>query len=350
MDVAQAIDASQVVEKWEEYFEQAVAGITDLDEAAINEMREDLVAESCMLEIEDVVDAERHRRLVAMAKRLLNGYQQSVAVAQTVVSGLTRPTAPPSPTSCFPVSNTSCLPEVDSLLVRFEELMAELRRHGDYQRCREEYCQLSILLNLQGLMAPAFRPAPVTGKKFGDPVFKAIHRDQIVIDCHWLQVTKQFVKVRAKDIEFAPMFKVAKPFPFDLAWQFANKVWKANHRVVDMLRLTEFQQCQLAALRSDVVKKRVEGIENGSRKDGVFIPAPLSIFEQGLNAWCERDRRILKHREGYEAAWKARSFLGEAASVRLVGALAAMMLGEEPKDDKTIRGREDKIDRHILGG
>lgn len=350
MEVAQAIDAGQVVERWDEYFERVVAGITDLDEAVINEMRDELFTENCVLEIEDVADTERHRRLVEMAKHLLGGYRQSATVAQTIVSELLRPTAPPSQSSCFPVSDTRALPEVDSLLERFEELMTELRRHGDYQRSRKEYCQLSILLNLQGLMAPAFRPAPVTGKKFGDPVFKAIHRDQIVIDCHWLQVTKAFVKVRAKDIEFAPMFRAAKPFLFDLAWQFANKVWTANHRVVDMLRLTEFQQCQLAALRSDVVKKRVEGIENGSRKEGVFIPAPLSFFEQGLSAWCERDRRIHKHREGYAAVWKARSFLGEAASVRQVGQLAAMMLGEAPKDDKTIRSREDNIGRHILGG
>lgn len=106
MEVAQAIDASQVIEKWEGYFERAVAGIAD--EAAINEMREELVAESCLLEMEDVADTERHRRLVVMAKRLLGGYQQSAVVAQTVVSGLIRPTALPSASLRHPPYQSAC--------------------------------------------------------------------------------------------------------------------------------------------------------------------------------------------------------------------------------------------------
>jgi len=336
-------------EVWLEYFEQALANCTGLDEATVEEMKGDIALEYSLLELDEVEEPSRLPKLMAMTDRLLASYQKSMATTESVIEDVKRVALGRSVATSFPVSNIDELPKIDAPLKCLEELMAELRRHGDYNRVREEYCQLSTLLNLQGLVAPAFRPATVTGMKFGDSVFKAIHRDKLVIDCHWMSVTKQFVKVRAKDIEFAPMFKGNKPFPFDLAWQFANRVWTANHRVVDMLRLTEFQQCQLAALRSDVIKKRIEGIENGTRKGGVFIPAPLSIFEQGLNAWCERDRRICKHREGYVAVWKARSFLGEAASVRQVGELAAMMLGEAPKDDKTIRGREEKIGRHILG-
>lgn len=343
------METMQVAEKWEEYFEQAVANCAGLDEATINELRGDLIAEGHMLDIDEVSDSEKHRRLVDMAERLLTGYQKSAAVAQSVISGLARSTPALSTTSAFSLSNLAALPNVKEPLERLQELMLELLEQGDYQCIREEYCQLSILLNLEGSLAPAFRPALVTGKRFGDRVFKAIHRDQLVIDCHWLHATGQVVTVRAKDVEFKPLFRRSKPFPFDLAWQFANKEWKSNHRVVDMLRLTEFQQCQLKALRGDVVKMRIKNVEHGSRKDGIYIPAPLSIFQQGLNAWCERDRRINKHRDGYLAVWKARSFLGDLATVRQISELVAMILGEAPKDDKTIRSREVNIRRHILG-
>lgn len=335
---------------WEKYFDQQVANCTALDQEKVEELKGDISIQYSLLELDDIEESTRLQKIAEMTDQLLSDYQKSKAVAESVIAHIGHLASRQPGGNSFPVADINDLPEIDDPSLHLEELMVELRQHGDYSRIRKEYCQFAILLNLQGRLAPAFRPVPVTGKKYGDKVFNEIHRDQLVIDCHWLHATQNFIKARAKDMEFAPLFKTAKPFPFSLAWDFACKKWTADHRAVDMLRLTEFQQCQLAALRSDKVKERIRDMTEGTRKNGRFVPSPHAVFTQGLNAWCERDRRICKHREGYEAVWKARSFLGEQESVRLVGELAAMMLGESPKDEKTTRSKEENIRRHISGG
>lgn len=330
-------------------FEQVVAACHGLIASDIEGMHDAWLEKWLSLSLADVPEKDIATQMEEFGQSLIKRYQSSVTKASQLVTELKQ--AP----SCaigagFPVSDIESLSDKCDPLAKLIDLTDELAKHGDYSRVRDEYCQLSIQLNLQGQLAPAFRPMLVTGRKYGDSVFNAIHRDQLVIDCHWLQVTKQFFKIRDKDVEFARMFKPAASFPFDLAWEFAKKKWTSNHRVNDMLRLTPFQQCQLVTLRGDEMQARIQQVEHGTRKDGRFIPSPLSAFEQGLSAWCERDVRIHKHREGYLAVWKARMFLGVKASVRQVGELAAMMLGEAPKDDKTIRSREVNIGRHILGG
>lgn len=335
---------------WMQCFEQAAATCPSLGTADTEEMTDALMQEWLSLSLEEVAEDEIERKLAELANSLVKSYRSSVEETRAVVTKLVTPKAVANTSApAFPVADISVAAAIADSLERLTALMEQLACHGDYNRIRVEYCQLSISLNLDGRLAPAYRPELNTGRKWGDKVFQAINRDRIVIDCHWLQAQKGFVKVRAKDVEFQPMFSPKRAFPFELAWSFANKVWKANHRVVDMLRLTEFQQCQLMALRSDKIKTRIERISVGERKDGIFIPSPLSIFEQGLNAWCERDRRMVKHRDGYVATWTARSYLGDQASVRQVGELAAFMLGQAPSDDKSIRTKEKNILRHILG-
>lgn len=264
---------------------------------------------------------------------------------------LTKPTgdSPIKPTtSHFPAVESKMFSSSAEALCALTALMATLRKSGDYQSIRDEYCRLSIEINSFCLLAPAGRPPVNTGKKWGNNVFKEIHRDQLVIDCHWLHATKQRVNINAKDIEFAALFDHSADFPFELAWEFATKEWKATHRVVTMLRLTPFQQYQLLKLHDANVRSVIDFLEKPRRESSGAKPAPIDCFEQQLNAWCERDPRVAPYRAGYLAVWKSRQFLGSAASVSQIGKLAAYMLGESPKDDKTIRSREEKIGRHIL--
>ncbi len=338
----------QTVSDWPTYFAAAVAGGLNLDEQTIEELDHQLLVDSLTLALnDDLSEEDQHRIMIEKVDCLLSKYRRSESEAHTVIKKVKQACKVASQT--FPVTDIGDLPKLDDPLVRMHALTEELCRHGDYDKVRDDYCRLSILMNVEGRIAPAFRPELVTGKKHGNPVFLSIHRDQLVIDCHWLQVTKQSIQVRAKDVEFASMFKVNQSFPFELAWNFANKNWGANHRALDMLRLTDFQQCQLTSLRSDEFKAKVLGLTEGCRRDDKYWPSPLALFERGLSAWCERDKRITKHRDGYVAVWKARSFLGASASVRQVAHLTALMLGEAPKDDKTIRSREENIRRHILG-
>jgi len=211
-------------------------------------------------------------------------------LAAAVITKLKKATSVSRCATSFPVSDLDHLVVPEKPLERMELLLDELAEHGNYHFVRTELCQLSISLNIEGKKAPAFRPKVVTGKKYGDAIFEEIHRDQVVIDCHWLHSTKQRMPIRSKDVEYKALFQHSKPFPFDLAWTFACEKWKLDHRVIDMLRLTQYQQCQLSALRSKSVKKRIDGVEHGSRKENVFTPAPLSVFEQGLSAWCDSGR------------------------------------------------------------
>lgn len=241
----------------------------------------------------------------------------------------------------FPVENINNLHTHPDPLTRLQALAGELRQHGDYLAVRDEYCSLSVQLNCDGKLAPAFRAKVKPGRKFGDPVYMLIHRDQIVIDSHWLHSGKQMVDT--EEDELRPLFDLAGPFLFDLAWVFAQKKWSDEYRVNEGLRLTPFQQCQLAALRSPDVQKRLDMIEKGAIVGKRRFPSPKAKFVQALGEWCERDRRITAHRDSYIATWMARQMLGSGASVSLVAKLVALSLGEEQQDNKTIRSREKNI-------
>jgi len=250
------------------------------------------------------------------------------------------------PTS-FPVGDDSAILAVDDPYLRLEELMGELMQHGNYQRIRQEYCELSILINLHGMMAPAFRPKLTTGKPYGDRSYNEIHRDQIVIDCHWLYIRR--ARIQPNSAKYRSMFKVTSPFSFALAWRFACEKWKGLNRAVAVLRLTPLQQSQLLAIQSPEMKQRIQSVNKGTRKDGVYVPSKHAFFEQGLNDWCERDKRILRYTRSYEAVWLARELLGHSASIGQVAELSALMLGEAQKDSKTIKSKEENIRRHIYG-
>lgn len=337
---------TQQIEHWEQYLERTVKNCTGLDEETIETLMTAVESEYLLHALNDLPEEEINKNTKSHIDKLFKKFRR----AEGVAGGATDAVSPTLKIGRFPVQDMASISGIQEPLPQLEALMAELRQHGDYLRIREQYCRLSLAVNVQGLLAPAFRPVLKTGRKKGDKIFHVINRDHIVIDCHWLHTTKQFVRTRSKDIEFQAMFSSGKSFPLDLACAFSEKIWSGNHRATDMLRLTEFQQCQLKALRSNYVKAKIKGIEDGTRKDGHLFPSPQAVFEQALNAWCERDIRMYRNRDGYLAVWKARQFLGEKASVSQICKLAAMMLGELPKDEKTIRTKEKNIIGRILGG
>ena len=247
----------------------------------------------------------------------------------------------------FPVTNASSLPMLIDPLGRYNALLAELRLHGDYRRVRDEYCRLSILLNLEGKIAPAYRPVPKTGNKRGHSVYLEIRRDQVVIDCHWLYAAKQLIT--ARDAEVQPLFKIGQPFPFDVAWVFANKKWTGVHRANEALYLTVFQQCQLVTMRGKTVSARHDAALAGSISPGCRVPAKIATVRQSLHEWCGRDRRMIPHREDYEQLWLAQELLGADAPVRQIAELSALMAGRQPRADKTVRAKIEKMHRHIAG-
>ena len=247
----------------------------------------------------------------------------------------------------FPVCNLNELVTAIDLRDRLSSISDEFRAHGDYHRIRNDYCQISILLNLEGLWAPAFRSRLKPKAARGNSVYMEIHRDQVVIDCHWLHSMKE--RVKARDEEFRPLFDHNHEFPFTVAWDFSNKPWKREHRAGMALPLTARQQCQLETLREKFVRDRFESALGGGMKTRGRTPPKISALRQQLGAWGERNKNIIRHLDDYEHLWLARELLGTEGTVRQISELYALIAGIPQKDDKTVSGKLKTLLRHTGG-
>lgn len=259
----------------------------------------------------------------------------------------------PQPTSSttkkFPNVSQSASPDGIELRSRLCALMRELASHKDYYRVRDEYCQISIWLNLEGLWAPAFRTPVKRNLGQGNNVYFEIHRDQVVIDCHWLHCLKDRIRVKPRDEEWKPLFDHRSDFPFDLASEFVHLSWKSEHRATQALMLTTKQQCQLAALRGKEVKKRFELALLGEKQGRGRTAPKIANVRKRLNEWGELNKNILNHLDDYEHLWLARELLTPEAPVSHVTELYAWIAGTPPKDVKTVREKLKRLDRQLGG-
>lgn len=225
----------------------------------------------------------------------------------------------------------------EEVLDEYEGLCMDIESTGDYPSSREQYRQLSFELNVLGRLAPAFRRELRTGKKRNHPIFFEIHRDQIVIDCHWLYCTRSAVHVNTADHKFAKLFDRSIPFDFDLADHFAAMKWKTENRVLEIMRLTDFQQIQLLTLRSDAMKANVENLD-ALRKDGnKRLPSIRSVFERQLYSWGTKVIRAQQHYPTYRVLWQLHMLLGAGVNGRMLSELLSFAQGTPPKDPKTVK-------------
>ena len=231
----------------------------------------------------------------------------------------------------------------EEVLNEYEGLCMEIESTGDYPSAREQYRHLSFELNALGKLAPAFRRELRTGKKRNDPVFFQIHRDQIAIDCHWLYCIRSEVHVNSDDRKFVGLFDLASPFDFDLADHFAAMKWKTENRVLDSLRLTEFQQVQLITLRCDAMKSKAESLD-AMRTDGKKrLPSIRSVFERQMFTWGAKVTRVQQHYPTYRVLWLLHMLLGTGVNGRMLSELTALALGTSPKDPKTVKDQLDTL-------
>lgn len=233
-------------------------------------------------------------------------------------------------------ANRQPLFEYEEALENYEAVCKQIKATGDYKSSRGRYRFCSFELNAHRRLAPAFRKELQTGKKLNDPIFFQIHRDQITIDCHWLYCQNEDVNINEKDDEFADIFDLRSPFDFALCDEFAAKKWKRDNRVLECLRLTDFQQFQLAALQSSDMKMRIHRLSEAMKGEKQRLPSPQSNFERKLSAWEKRSASVKKHRATYQALWKLYMVLGPSLSGRMLSELLAMALGEPRKDPKTV--------------
>lgn len=247
----------------------------------------------------------------------------------------------------FPIENVLKLTEPGELLHELKALCRALVKHKNYAQIRDGYCQLSIQLNALGKLAPRFRPDLKFGAAFNDPVYKLIHRDQVVIDLHWIYATKIPVSPAESSHRLLLDASAGSGFDFDLAWALAGKSWKNDYRADEALALTIFQQCQMLKLQGKDLTIRLKAIASGRRVPGGRPVSKSATVSRLIGEWAERDRRIVPQQTLYEMLWLARELLGSDACNLQVAALHALMMGSEILAKTSIREKLSRLDKHV---
>lgn len=247
--------------------------------------------------------------------------------------------------TAFPVRSLTELKQFDDLLRAMTELCRQFSKHNDYQRVRDDYCHLSISLNLIGKLAPGWRPKLKGRAGWGNDIHNVIHRDQVVIDLHWCHATK--VPLMPQDADHAALFSDNENFHFDLAWMLARKKWLDIYRATEALCLTTFQQCQMLTLRGSDVAARLKGVAAGWRESGGKLSSKIARVKCLILQWAERDKRIQSRRDDYEMLWLARELLGRGTKNQPIAELHALMVGGATQDRTTIRDMLRSLDKHV---
>lgn len=154
---------------------------------------------------------------------------------------------------CFPYAS---LAQVGSMPIpgsdQARRLKALLGTAKPYHQIREEYCALSLAMNVCGEVPPKFRfmrPLPRRTAKatFDDTLMM---RDRQVIDMHWLHCRGK--REELPDRAFTTLF-VDDELDFDMAGFLAGKVWTNEIKAERVLNLIPHEQLQLACLRTKAV-------------------------------------------------------------------------------------------------
>ena len=267
-------------------------------------------------------------------------------VPAEVISGRKRPAVGTlAKHTIFPVRDVLTVKEFDDPLREMTELCRQLRMHNDYVRVREDYCNISIRLNLIGKLAPAYRPLLKSGAAWGDAVHTVIHRDQVIIDLHWCHATKMPLMPLNQD--HVALLGDNADFAFDRAWALSCKKWRSEYRALEALCLTTFQQCQMLTLHGPDLAARLKGLGAGWRDSGGSSVSKIATVKRLISQWAERDKRIWSQRDFYEKLWLAREALGPKTSKQQIAELHAMMMGGEMQDRATIRDKLKSLDKHV---
>lgn len=302
--------------------------------------------------LQDRLDAELDNLLLSLEEEDTDEQKPVAPVEHTkcVSTPASAPATTPAESSFPPAQAARLSTSLQDALFQLKQACHELALHGNYDSVRNCICQLQIELNDYGLYAPNFRPRPKAARPKGKGTRKeftdgdmAIHRDLIVIDCHWLFVRNVKVRVDPGDMLYEPLFTREMPFSYELAWKFANETWSNETRVGKALRLPQSVQYQLAALRSRDVANDLERLTVGSRQDGRLLRSPLARVGVALQEWCDDDDRVESQFEVYEAMYQAYWLLGPDSKATALAELTGLIHGSPPLNPRTLRGKLEKL-------
>lgn len=251
--------------------------------------------------------------------------------------------------SKFPFRRVEDVVPVTDPVDRLEALAHRISEMSSYEDARTELCALHFQLNLEGKIAPAFRPRAKVIKARNDSIYMLMHRDQIVIDCHWLHTNMSEAGLLCHNDKHRRLIHKVRAFDIPEAWAFAMEKWTDEHRATNIFSLSTLHQCQTLSLRSTVVADRAVQATGGKNSRDKSVKGLIGRVRQALNDWASRDRRITPHLTDYVNLWLARHLLSASSTPREVGQLVALMQGGRHRDDATTRDKLAKLDRALAG-
>lgn len=225
-----------------------------------------------------------------------------------------------------------------------QNLTAEFKASKSYGGIREQFCAVSIALNEQRLWAPRFRPQPkINPVTMLAPISKALHRDHLVIDAHWLWANKHRAAFSSK---YERLLDSTQPFDFALATQYAQKKWTSDYRA-EHLGLASQVQWQLFTTKSNCHADSHRLLVDGDRPGKTRTPASISRIKKAIATWAYSSHPIRGQEQAYADLWLAREMLGAKGTLKDIAILAGLMGGHAPLDASTARHKLKGLDRRL---
>lgn len=240
-----------------------------------------------------------------------------------------------------------CVPTTaQELRAELDTLMREYKAGKDYAAVRDRYCAISIAINEQGLWAPRFRRQPlINPTQCKTPQSIMLHRDQLIIDAHWLWCKKSASMFSGK---YEQLLDAELPFDFVLADAYAQENWASQYRVEEQLMLPDEIQWQLLTTRSkkhiEVHRQLFDGVRTGTTR----IPPRVKTIQKAIAVWARTSPKIRGEEQAYADLWLAREMLGTKAAAKFIAELAGLMSGRAPLEASTIRQKLKGLNQRLL--
>lgn len=267
---------------------------------------------------------------------------------EAVLSGVQNwdgtPTAPILPFSTVPKAPAIISPPVAhlsdlDLRSELEAVNASMTTPEDFSIVVEQILKLEFEMNHRQKLAPAYRPTFPIPQRTADikPAHALIQQTRVLIDCHWLH-TRCKTKHAVKEAQWAPLMDPTKPFPRELAQQFAERKIIGSIRADEILCLSPLQQAQMRSLcGSEILTKR-----NSNGAGARSSPSPLAQALRVINQWAASDPRL--RADKYEAMARALVMLdGSKTTNTEVGVLVGLILSEAAVRENQVRDMKKRL-------
>lgn len=157
------------------------------------------------------------------------------------------------------------------------DLKDESGKRLNYEgKVRNSICAFNIALNIQGLIAPRFRPTrkpPAIGKTKYPIEDEYLSNDRQIADLHWVHTKKMSV---SRIVGFSKLANHDDDFDWALASRFVRVYGKAT-RKAEALGLSDYDLVQLSTIQSSAIKSGIRSVESAVQKNSPLLRTALSL-------------------------------------------------------------------------